>query len=180
MVHMHAQSWDLGMALCKRGCNTIVCATAYTSFIRLVYTISVYFRCASLYTKCILVFSTCLSTWWYISVFPCYTHACIRSSNVIHLLYTWCCARNFNNNNYYRYAPPKTIQRMYVCVRVCMYVRTCTRIVERRALLVTFQRQRRVVRRFYSGDDSALGASTSTPQFIANYFQTRYLFSRPE
>ena len=71
---------------------------------------------------------------------------------------------------------------MYVCVRVrvCMYVRTCTRIVERRALLVTFQRQRRVVRRFYSGDDSALGASTSTPQFIANYFQTRYLFSRPE
>ena len=75
-------------ALCKRGCNTIVCATAYTSFIRLVYTISVYFRCASLYTKCILVFSTCLSTWWYISVFPCYTHACIRSADVIHLLYT--------------------------------------------------------------------------------------------
>ena len=63
--------------LCKRGCNTIVCATAYTSFIRLVYTISVYFRCASLYTKCILVFSTCLSTWWYISVFP-------------RMLYTFC------------------------------------------------------------------------------------------
>ena len=76
---------------------------------------------------------------------------------------------------------------MYVCMHarervyvVYTYVRTCTRIVERRALLVTFQRQRRVVRRFYSGDDSALGASTSTPLFIANYFQTRYLFSRPE
>ena len=59
---------------------------------------------------------------------------------VLRMLYTFCIhdaahAILIIIINFYRYAPPKTIQRMYVCVRVymCMYVRTCTRIVERRA-----------------------------------------------
>ena len=49
------------------------------NFLYFIYTFGIHNICihqvCTLYTKCILVFSTCLSTWWYISVFPCYIYS---------------------------------------------------------------------------------------------------------